>query len=165
MQAEKTSGLDFHIRATLYLTVIGGICLLGIVSIVSIGVVMRYAFGAPLLGINEIVQLTAVALVVSSLPYCTAQEDHVAVDVFERPLGRYGRFFGDLLSRIISAIVLFILCQRAVLKALDAHEWGDATNMLQLPVWPFYSILAVGAGLCVLVFAVQVLLLLKRGAV
>lgn len=151
-------------RVTLYLTVIGGLCLLAIVVIVTLGVVMRYAVGTPLLGINEFVQLTAVALVMSALPYCTANQEHVAVDVFERFLGRWVLFAGDILARLLSGFVLAILTHRAVLKALDAWEWGDATNMLRMPIWPFYAILATGTGLCVLIFAAQLGLILVRGA-
>jgi len=150
--------------ATLYLTVIGGLCLVAIVVVVSVGVVMRYAFGTPLLGVNEFVQLTAVALVMSALPFCTAQQDHVAVDVFERFLGRWGRFAAGILTRLLSGFVLAVLTQRAIAKALDALEWGDATNMLRMPIWPFYGILAAGAGLCVLIFALQIVLILARGA-
>lgn len=152
-------------RTTYCLAIIGGLCLLAIVAIVSAGVVARYAFGSPLLGVNEIVQLTAVALVMSALPYCTFREEHVAVDVFETMLGRWGRFAGDILTRFLSASILSVLTYRAVLKALDAWEWGDATNMLRMPIWPFYTILALGAGLCVLVFVFQlVLILFVRGA-
>lgn len=60
--------------------------------------------------------------------------------------------------------MLSVLVRRAVIKALDAHEFGDTTNMLGLPIWPFYGILAVGMGLCVLVFAVQTLAILREGA-
>ena len=149
--------------ATIGLTVIGGLCLLGIVVVVTAGVVSRYVFGAPLLGVNEIVELTAVALVMSALPYCTARGDHVAVDVFEGMLGAWGRLFGDLLSRGIAVTILAILTHRAVLKALDALEWGDATNMLRMPLWPYYAILALGTALCALVFAAQFLVLIAKG--
>lgn len=151
-------------RATLYLTAIGALCLIAIVLIVTVGVVMRYAFGTPLLGVNEFVELAAVALVMSSLPFCTVQQGHVAVDMFEPYLGRWGRFAGDVVTRLLSGFVLTILTQRAVLKALDAWEWGDATNMLRMPIWPFYTILALGAGLCVLIFALQLVVILVRGA-
>jgi TRAP-type transport system small permease protein len=162
LQRLERWSLHFN-RATLYLAVIGGVCLLAIVLIVMVGVVMRYAFGTPLLGINEFVELAAVALVMSSLPFCTAQQDHVAVDMFEAALGRWGRFAGDIVTRLLSGFVLAILAQRAVLKSLDAMQWGDATNMLRMPIWPFYMILAVGAGLCVLLFALQLALILLRG--
>ncbi|MBP0614532.1 TRAP transporter small permease [Jiella mangrovi] len=155
-----SNGLE---KATIALTVIGGLCLLGVVVVVTAGVVSRYVFGAPVLGVNEIVELTAVALVMSALPYCTARGDHVAVDVFDGMLGAWGRLLGDLLSRGIAVTILAILSYRAVLKALDALEWGDATNMLQMPLWPYYAILAVGTALCALVFAVQFLVLAAKG--
>lgn len=150
--------------ATIGLTVIGGICLLGIVLVVTAGVVSRYVFGAPLLGVNEIVELTAVALVMSALPYCTARGDHVAIDVFDNMLGAWGRLLGDLLARGIAIVILALLSHRALLKALDALKWGDATNMLRMPLWPYYAILAVGTALCALVFAAQALVLIAKGA-
>lgn len=148
----------------LYLTVVGGVCLLAIVATVTCGVVMRYALNTPLLGINEFVQLAAVAMVMAALPYCTAHNDHVAVDVFENVLGRWGRYAGDIIARVLSGGALAFLTQRAILKALDAWEWGDATNMLRLPIWPLYAVLAVGTGLCVLIFALQLMTILVRGA-
>lgn len=150
-------------RTVHILAAIGGLCLLAIVAIVSLGVTMRYALGSPLLGINEFVQLTAVALVMCSLPFCTARNDHVAVDMFDNALGRGGRFLGDILSRLASGMVLAFLTQRAAVKALDAWEWGDATNMLLMPIWPFYAILSAGAGLCVVILAVQLMLVILRG--
>jgi len=162
----RASGNWFAIidRSAVYLSVVGGICLLAIVSIVTLGVIMRYVFGAPILGVNEIVQLTAVALVMSSLPYCTVRDGHVSVDVFDKMIGRWGRLIGDVMSRVLSGLVFAILSYRAVLKAFDALQWGDATNMLQAPIWPFYVILAAGAGLCVVVFALQIVVVLARGA-
>ncbi len=152
-------------RATVGLTIIGGLCLVAVVVVVTVGVVSRYAFNAPLLGVNEIVELTAVALVMSALPYCTARGDHVAVDVFDPMLGAWGRLVSDVVTRAITIVILCLLAQRAFLKAFDALEWGDATNMLRMPIWPYYAILCVGTGLCALVFAMQAAVILARGPV
>lgn len=151
-------------RASTYLSAVGSVCLLAIVVIVTTGVVMRYVFEAPLLGINEIVQLTAVALVMSALPYCTLREDHVAVDVFENWIGASGRLIGDVLSRFFAGFILTILSHRAILRAYDAWEFHDITNMLRMPIWPFYVILATGAGIAALIFIAQlVLIIIRRG--
>jgi len=144
-------------QATTALAWVAGLCLIFMMGLIAVAVVMRYAVGDPLLGVNEIVQLVAVALVMASLPYCTFHNGHVGVDVFDHLIGHWGRLIGDVGSRAISIYVLGILSWRAVLKALDAFEYEDATNMLGLPIWPFYTILATGAGLCALVFALQIL--------
>lgn len=152
-------------RATLLLAWVAGACLLFMMALIAVSVVMRYVFHSPVLGVNEIVQLSAVALVMASLPYCTQHNGHVAVDVFDRALGRWGRLIGDVTSRALSIFLLGMLCRRAVLKSLDALEFEDVTNMLELPVWPFYAILAAGAGLCALVYAEQLRVLLAEALI
>ncbi|MFG6081179.1 TRAP transporter small permease [Paracoccus litorisediminis] len=157
----RSDSLD---RATLWLAMLAAGALIFMVVVISAGVVLRYVFDTPVLGLNEINQMTAVVLVMAAMPYCTARGGHVGVDVFDNAIGRWGRFIGDVGSRLLSGFVLSVLVRRAVIKALDAHEFGDTTNMLGLPIWPFYGILAVGMGLCVLVFAVQTLAILREGA-
>lgn len=154
---------DWLERATLWLAALAAMALIFMVVVITAGVILRYAFGAPVLGLNEINQMTAVVLVMAALPYCTARGGHVGVDVFDNSIGRWGRLIGDVGSRLLSGFVLAVLVRRAILKALDAHEFGDVTNMLSLPVWPFYAVLALGMGLCVLVFAAQIPAIIRDG--
>jgi TRAP-type C4-dicarboxylate transport system permease small subunit len=151
-------------RANLFLALLAGMSLLFMVVLIAVGVVLRFAFALPILGINEIVQLTSVAVVMLALPWATAQGAHVRVDVLDHAIGRRGRFAGDVLSRLLSSFVLAVLVWRAGLKAMDAAEYGDATNMLSLPIWPFYAILSVGIALCVGVLLGQLAMILRRGA-
>lgn len=143
-----------------YLLAIGaGICLIALVVVVSLGVILRYVFGAPLLGVNEIVQMVAVALVMLALPYCTSAGAHVRVDLFDPVLGRWGRFMGDILSRVLSIIALSYLCKQGWKKAAEAMEFSDVTNMIEIPLWPVFGAICAGMVLCAFVFAVQILAL------
>jgi TRAP-type C4-dicarboxylate transport system permease small subunit len=150
-------------RANLFLALAAGVSLLFMVVLIAVGVVLRFAFALPILGINEIVQLNSVVLVMLALPWATAQGVHVRVDVLDSAIGRRGRFAGDVLSRLLSAFVLSILVWRSGAKALDALRYGDATNMLSLPIWPFYAILSAGIALCVLVLLGQLIAILGTG--
>lgn len=150
-------------RATLILAMVAGASLLFMVALISTGVVLRYFFNTPILGLNEIVQLNSVAVVMLALPWATAEGVHVRVDVTDRAIGRWGRFAGDLLARLLSGFVLAVLVWRAARKALDAAKYGDATNMLGLPIWPFYAILGAGMALCVVVLAVQAVTIVREG--
>ncbi|TPE43801.1 TRAP transporter small permease [Amaricoccus solimangrovi] len=150
-------------RATLALAYAAGAGLLFMVATIATAVIMRYVAGTPLLGVNEVVQLTAVAVAMLALPYCTDERAHVRVDVLDNAIGPRGRWFGDALSRLLSGAVLSVLAWRSALKALDAWEYADTTNMLGLPIWPFYALIALGIALCVLVLAEQLLLILVTG--
>lgn len=156
----KPTWTAFVAQVPVVLAVGAGLCLFTMVAVVSIGVILRYVFGAPLLGVNEIVQLIAVALAMLALPYCTSTGTHVQVDLFDRLLGRWGRLFGDLLSRSLSVIALWFVCGQAWRKAAEAIEFGDVTNMLELPLWPFYGAILLGMGLCALVYVAEIIGLL-----
>lgn len=143
-------------RASHLLSIIGGVSLLFMVVVVSLSVIARYVFSMPILGSDEVVQLAAVVLVMLALPYATRQGAHVRVDVFDHALGRYGRMTGDITARVFSSVVLGVVVKRAWSKTLDAFEYGDTTNMLGLPYWPFWGTLTVGIALCVIVYVLEI---------
>lgn len=126
-------------------------------------VIMRYIFSAPILGSNEIIQLVSVVLVMLAMPAAAHYGDHVCVDVLDSQIGAIGRFVGDLLSRAIAIFLLWQLAVRSWTKLLDAAEFGDATNMLEIPLWPFYGLLMLGAMLYVVVLALQLVDVLRSG--
>jgi len=147
-------------RATYALAVIAGASLVFMMALISFGVFMRYVVGQPVLGINEILQLNALALAMLALPYTTAEVAHVRADIFDPALGRWGRWAADIFTRVLSIVGLWVLVGRAWAKALDAYEFQDQTNMLGLPIWPFYGTIAAGMALCILIFAIQILVVL-----
>ncbi|WP_159952468.1 TRAP transporter small permease [Rhizobium sp. 18065] len=150
-------------RATKTLSALAGVSLLFMVVVITISVLTRYLFNSPITGSDEIVQMTGVAVIMLALPYATAHGAHVRVDIFDHVLGHWGRLGGDVLSRLLSGFVFAILANRAWEKMLDAHEYGDTTNMLQIPMWPFYAILVAGISLCLVVYAVELVLIVVRG--
>jgi TRAP-type C4-dicarboxylate transport system permease small subunit len=148
--------------ATIILAMTAGVSLLFMVVLIAVGVVLRFAFGLPILGLNEIMQLNSVAVVMLALPWAIAEGAHVGVDILDRAIGRFGRFAGDLASRALSAFVLAVLVWRASMKVVDTLKCGDATNMLSLPIWTFDAVLAAGIALCVQVLAGQLIMILRE---
>ena len=117
----------------------------------------------PVLGDAEIVQIGMSLVVMMAMPYATANGAHIRVDIFDRRIGAWGRFLGDLMARSVGAYILFLLIDKTWDKALDAHEYGDVTNMIEIPVWIAYGAITIGMGGYAIVFVMQLLMQLMSG--
>lgn len=131
---------------------------------VCAGVVLRYVFNAPIAGTNEVLELASVAFVMLALPYTTRQDAHIRIDLIDGFLGRVALAITDILYRVIGVLVLWFLVRANIARMLDAFEYSDTTNMIALPLWPFYGLIALGMGLYALILAVQMIaILIPRG--
>lgn len=146
-----------------FLTFASSLALIVLLVTTFAGVIMRYIFNAPILGNNEIIEMASVVLVMLAMPGTAQKEAHIRVDVFDGPIGPAGRFIGDVLTRCVSIFLLAFLGWRSWGKLTDAAEYGDATNMLAIPLWPFYGLLVLGAVLYVLVLAIQLIDIIVSG--
>ena len=144
---------------------LGGLILCGLMLMVCVSVVFRYLLNEPILGDQELVEIGMSVVVMAAMPFTTLQQQHIRVDVLDYWLGDRGRFAGDLFARTVSIAVLYLLIRKTWAKALDAHEYGDVTNMLEIPVWITYGAISIGMGLVVVVLVAQLIQQLRRGPV
>ena len=145
------------------LAAISGAVLFLIMCLVSYSVFRRYVMNDPVLGDAEIVQIGMSLVVMMAMPYATANGAHIRVDIFDSRIGAWGRFLDDLMARSVGAYILFLLIDKTWDKALDAHEYGDVTNMIEIPVWIAYGSITIGMGGYAVVLVVQLLLQLISG--
>lgn len=141
----------------------GGAILFVIMLLVSYSVFRRYALNDPILGDQELVEIGMSLVVMLAIPFATLTGAHIRVDILDDRIGDWGRFAGDLFARGMGAYVLFLLIQKTWDKALDAYEYEDVTNMLELPVWLAYAAITLGMGLFALVLVGQLLLQFRSG--
>ena len=146
------------------LTSLSAVALAIILATTFVGVIMRYVFRAPILGSDEVIQLVSIALVMLAMPATGQRDEHVRVDVFDAYIGRWGRFVGDLFSRIVGIFLMYLLSMRAWGKLDEALEYNDLSNMLRLPYWPFYGLMALGSALFAIVMILQILDIIRLGA-
>ena len=142
---------------------LGGFVLFAIMLLVSVSVFFRYALNQPILGNQELVEIGMSVVVMLAMPYAGLTNQHIRVDILDHRLGSAGRFVCDLFARVISILVLGLLVRKAWSKALDAHEYGDVTNMIEVPVWIAYGAITLGMGFFILVLVLQLFLQFRRG--
>jgi TRAP-type C4-dicarboxylate transport system permease small subunit len=129
------------------LAYVGGAVLLGLVALVAFDIVMRRVLHLPFLGGFEMTELAMVIIVALGLPYCAALGGHVSVDLFAKVLERPALRWLNALVHLIGAVLLAVVAWRTVLHAIGSARWGDATNKMAIPKFPFQLVTALGAAL------------------
>ena len=155
--------MSLSIRILYGAAIVGGLVLLAVMLLVSTTVFFRYVLNQPILGDQELVEMGMPLVVMAAMPYAALKGAHIRVDVLDRSIGAAGRFWGDVFSRSVSFFVLALLVRKTFAKALDAHEYDDVTNMIEIPVWIAYGAITVGMGLFALVLAAQLIGQFRRG--
>lgn len=125
----------------------GGIVLLALVALVAFDILMRRVLKLPFLGGFEMTELAMVVIVALGLPYCAALGGHVSVDLFGKYLDRPGLRWVNAAVHLVGAVLLAVVAWRTALYALGSYRWGDATNMMAIPKYPFQIVTALGAAL------------------
>jgi TRAP-type C4-dicarboxylate transport system permease small subunit len=163
-EQQNTEGAPHWVERLLkYVALIGGFILFAIMLLVTVAVFNRKVLNAPILGDFEIVKIGLSVVVMMAMPYVTLRGAHIRVDILDQTIGNYGRFFGDLFARLASCFVFYLLIGKTWNKMLDAHKYGDVTNMIEIPVSIAYAAITIGFGLSLLVLAGQLILQLRHG--
>lgn len=162
--------IDDHSGARVFLgrlltlaATLSGLALLALMLLVTISVVFRYVLNEPILGSQEITQIGMAVVVMLAMPFAAHTDQHIRVDVLDPFIGRSGRYIGDLASRFLSIVVLGFVVWKTWGKFLDAIEYDDVTNMLEIPLWIAYIAIVTGFSTYTLVLFVQLVDQLRGG--
>lgn len=138
-------------RALRFIAYAGGLVLVGLMLLIVYEVLMRYFFGRPFRGGYEITELAMAVIVACGLPYTAIARGHVFVDVFARWLDRPSLRWLTAAIHLMGAILLAVVAWRSAAYAMGSYQWGDVSNMMRIPKYPFQFGVAVAAGLFSLV--------------
>ncbi len=141
-------------RAVRWLALTAGIVLVGIVLLTVADVVLRKGFNSPIFGRQNISELALLVVIFLAMAYCGRNKGHVSVDLIGGMVPRRWLRYTDGLVDTIGAGVFLLLGWRAIEAAGQAAEMGRTSNLLAIPHWPFYLVIALGA---VLYAVVQIL--------
>jgi TRAP-type transport system small permease protein len=133
----------------------GGAVLFGLMLLVMYEVLMRYFFGRPFRGGYEMTELAMALIVAFGLPYTAISKGHVAIDLFGRWLDRPAMRWVNALIHLAGAAMLALVAWRATHYALGSYRWGDLSNMMRIPKYPFQLAIAASAALFALVLLLE----------
>ena len=129
---------------------VGGLALLATMA-TMMATVVGAAFGKPVLGDSEIVELLGGIAVFAFLPYCHLRGANVFVDFFTRPLADKAKAWLDAAMNLVFAAVAVLLTWRLIEGGLTAWERSKRSMFLQLPDAFGYAVGAVSMILWIVV--------------
>lgn len=143
------SGLHALSNACVWLS---GIALFFIAAFIFVDVFARYVFNKPIVGSQEIVELTIVIVLYLGLPFSTYNRAHVRVDALTSHFPPKVRLVClgvmDLLCMVLSAAIAVQLFRQTG----NIIDRGTASNILFIPHWPFYCVAIFGNVLLIFEF-------------
>jgi TRAP-type C4-dicarboxylate transport system permease small subunit len=125
---------------------LGGALLLAAVA-VTCASVGRGAFGRPILGDSEVVEMCLGVAVALFMPWAEMRGAHVIVDVFTARLPARGLAWLDAAMRGAVALVATVLAVKITDGAYAQWDRERATMFLEIPFWWGYAGAAVGLAL------------------
>jgi len=139
------------------LAIIAGATLLFLMLVTVYAVVMRYIFNAPVLWALDCARVGLVVLVFFGLGYCGLTGGHIAVDFIGAFVPVTFLKISDVIIRSSCVILIFLMAWQALVQGLDALEMGEGTNELEIPLFPFFLVVAFGSIVYCVVLIIQVI--------
>ncbi|MGX9963994.1 TRAP transporter small permease [Roseomonas sp. F4] len=146
--------------------ILAGFLLLAAVAVTTASV-LRGAFGRPILGDSEVVEMLLGVAVALCMPLCEMKGAHVVVDFFTQKLPARGIAGLDAVMRAVAALVVAVLAWRLAIGGYNMWDRERDTMFLQLPFWWGYAAAALGMlawCLCACFVAIEGLLRPRRAA-
>lgn len=130
-----------------------------LMALTVVAVTLR-KFNDPILGTQDLSEAGLTVVVFFAMAYSGWTGGHIAVDLIGNFVSARRLAALDASVRILCGLFFLVVAWQALVQGLDALEFGDGFNLLDIPHHPFYFVIAFGS----LVFALVLVVLGLRSA-
>ena len=126
------------------LMIIGGVAVLGLMSLATGNVILRFFFNAPYRGAYEVVGFLGAIVIAFALGYTQKRKGHIVVDILtERFPKRVNRVL-DGISYFITTIFFAIVSWQLFVWGMKISKSGEVSETIKIIFHPFVYSVAVG---------------------
>lgn len=125
---------------------VAGAALLGILFLTVADIIGRSALRRPVPGTVEMTGMILVVVVFMAVAHSEDMGDHITIDLLYERAGNRLRLFLDVFADLLTIAVVGLLSYQLYQFTLRNQASGAETPVLDLPVWPFVLVAAVGSA-------------------
>jgi TRAP-type C4-dicarboxylate transport system permease small subunit len=158
-----TLGRDYALRRIIHgfskviFVICGAGCMLGLMFLIVTDVGLRYLLNRPIVSSYELIMFMMVVVVFSALSYTATEDGHVTVDLVVSRLPKGVQRFLKVLTSLLSVGLFALMAQQSIVRANALRLEGLISQILHIPVYPFYFFTAFGCALLSLVLLLNIL--------
>lgn len=126
------------------LAIAGGLVLMGLMLLTVADVTLR-KFAEPIEGAQDISESGLIVVVFLAMAYSGWTGGHIAVDLIGSVIKGRALDMLDVVVRAFCGLFFAVVAWQSLIQGLDALEFGDGFNVLAIPHYPFYFMIAFGS--------------------
>lgn len=140
------------------LALVGFFGLLVLASMITLDVLLRWLFNAPLQGVNDVSAVVMAVVIAACIPANLAMKQNIKVEVLGAIGGPRLHRVLDVFASVLTLIFIVLMAWQFIPFANGLRETGERTWVLAWPVWPWWTATAVMMVLAVIVQAIVLIL-------
>ncbi len=148
------------VRATDFVTSaaagVAGLVLILLMLLTTADVVGRYFFNSPINGVFDLTHFAVSIMTYLGLAYCGWRGAHVVIELLYDKLPPFARRTLNRVINLAGCILFGLISWRTAVQSIDVREMGEASQMLEIPFFSLYCLVAFGSGLFAWVMALRV---------
>jgi TRAP-type C4-dicarboxylate transport system permease small subunit len=119
-------------------------------------VVGRYFFNTPIRGVFDLTHFAVLIMTFFGFAYCAHHGHHVVIEIIYDRLGPASRNRVKRAANAIGCVMFAAIGWQAIVAVADIKAFKFSSQLMLIPFWPFYYVLAAGSLLFAVVLALQV---------
>ena len=134
-------------KATTASAILAGVVLFGLMLLTAADVGSRYFLNAPLNGVVDLTRFSVLIMTFLGFAYCGFRGANVVIELLFNQLGPRVQTGLKRLANSLGCLLFSVIAWRSVVQSVDVREFNETSQLLTIPYWPFYVLLAFGAAL------------------
>jgi len=126
---------------------VAGAVLVLLMLLTTADVAGRYFFDSPISGVFDLTHFAVSIMVYLGLAYCASHGAHVVIELLYDKLPEAAQGLLDRITNLAGCFLFAVIGWRTVVQSLDVREMGEASQMMEIPLFPLYCVVAFGSAL------------------